>query len=244
MLLALRVVLMLVYFLLVAAMGLVIGLVRPFNPDNSRVIARLFAWGGQRILGLRVQVEGLEQLQGLGPCVYVANHQDNLDLFVLGGMLPPRTVSVGKKSLRWIPVFGLMYWLAGNILIDRNNRRRALGAMSEVVTALRERNTSIWIFPEGTRNRGRDLLPFKKGAFHTAVQAGVPIVPVCVTPYARQANFRRLHSGDAVVRVLPPVPTSGMSLDDVPALMEQCFTQIKSNIDALDQVPVAEPQVA
>ncbi len=244
MLLALRVVLMLVYFLVVAAMGLVIGLARPFNPDNSRLIARLFAWGGQRILGLRVQVEGLEQLQGLGPCIYVANHQDNLDLFVLGSMLPARTVSVGKKSLRWIPLFGLMYWLAGNILIDRSNRKRALGAMSEVVTALRERNTSIWIFPEGTRNRGRGLLPFKKGAFHTAVQAGVPIVPVCVTPYVNRADFRRLHSGDVVVRVLPPVPTRGKSLDDVPALMEQCFEQIKTGIDALEQMPVAQPQIA
>jgi 1-acyl-sn-glycerol-3-phosphate acyltransferase len=235
MLFAVRVVLMLVYFLAVAAIGLVICLLRPFNPDNSRIIAAIFAWGGQRILGMRVDVAGEEHFHGLGPCVVVCNHQDNLDLFVLGGMLPSRTVSVGKKSLRWIPVFGLMYWLAGNVLIDRGNARKAMGSMDAAVTALRERNTKIWIFAEGTRNRGKNMLPFKKGAFHVAIKAGVPVVPVCVNSYMKSSNFRRLRSGDARIQILPPIATTGLGEQDVPALMQRCFEQMKAGIDALDQ---------
>ena len=234
MLFAFRVTVLLIYFLLIACVGLLIGLVRPFNPDNSRIIAKMYAWGGQRILGVRVTAEGVDNF-GQDPCIIVANHQDNLDLFILGGILPRRTVSVGKKSLIWIPFFGLMYWLAGNVLIDRGNPRKARDTMSSAVDALRERNTSIWIFPEGTRNRGENMLPFKKGAFHTAVRAGVPIVPVCVNSYVKGTDFGRRHSGDAQVRVLPAIETKGLTLDDVPRLMQQCYLQMMAGIEDLDR---------
>jgi len=241
MLFVLRMVAMLLYFLGVAAVGLLLCLVRPFHPDNSRLIASWYSWGGLRILGLRVQAEGREHFNIPGTYIVVANHQDNLDLFVLGGYLPRRTVSVGKKSLRWIPLFGIMYWLAGNVLIDRGDRRRALDAMGAVVKALQERNTRIWIFPEGTRSRGRGLLPFKKGAFHTAIQAGVPIVPVCVSSYAQQADFNRLTSGKVRVQVLEPISTEGLTSSDVPELMERCREQMQATIAELDQQTQSAP---
>jgi len=242
MLLVIRVVAMLLYFLGVAALGLLLCLVRPFNADNSRLIARWYAWGGLKILGLKVQADGLEHFDLPGTYIVVANHQDNLDLFVLGGYLPRRTVSVGKKSLRWIPLFGIMYWLAGNVLIDRGDRRRAMDAMGAVVTALQERNTRIWIFPEGTRSRGRGLLPFKKGAFHTAIKAGVPIVPVCVSSYAQQANFNRLTSGKVRLQVLEPISTEGLTGNDVPELMERCREQMQASIAELDQQTQSAPR--
>lgn len=235
MLFIVRLIAMLLYFLVVAALGLLLCLVRPFNPDNSRLIARWYSWGGLKLLGLRVEAEGLEQFNKADTYVVVANHQDNLDLFVLGNYLPRRTVSVGKKSLLWIPVFGIMYWLAGNVLIDRGNRQRAMDAMGAVVTALRERNTRIWIFPEGTRSRGRGLLPFKKGAFHTAIQAGVPVVPVCVSTYAGKADFSRLRSGTVRIKVLAPISTEGLTTADVPALMERCRDQMQAELAELDQ---------
>jgi 1-acyl-sn-glycerol-3-phosphate acyltransferase len=68
------------------------------------------------------------------------------------------------------PVFGQLYWLTGNLLIDRNNRAKAHGTIAEVVNAFKKRNISFWMFPEGTRSRGRGLLPFKTGAFHAALR--------------------------------------------------------------------------
>src|SRR5690606_41616567 len=102
MLLVIRVVAMLLYFLGVAALGLLLCLVRPFNADNSRLIARGYAWGGLRILGLTVQAGGLEHFDLPGTYIVVANHRANLDLFVLGGSPPRRAGSVGAAGLRWI----------------------------------------------------------------------------------------------------------------------------------------------
>lgn len=235
MLFILRLIVTLAYFVAVAALGLLLCLLRPFNPDNSYRIARLYAKPGQRILGMKVSAEGLEHLQSPGPCVIIANHQSNLDLFVLSGLLPRRTVTIGKKSLRWIPVFGLMYWLAGNVLIDRANSRKAMGSLDGAVKALRERKVGIWIFPEGTRNGGRNLLPFKRGAFHMAVQAGVPIIPVCVSSYPGQLDFRRLRSGQARIRVLPAMPTEGLGVEDLQRLIADCHQRMKACIDELDQ---------
>ena len=75
-------------------------------------------------------------------------------------------MSIGKKSILWMPLFGQIYWLSGNILIDRANRARAFETLAQTAVKIKEKCLSIWIFPEGTRSRGRGLLPFKAGAFH------------------------------------------------------------------------------
>ena len=176
MLFLLRMFFMGVHFIVAGILGLLIGICRPFNPDNSRLCARLYALGGLPILGLRLKAE-MDTPRDVRTCVYIANHQSNYDLYVLGRVVPRRTVSIGKKSLKWVPLFGQLYWLAGNVLIDRSNARQARQALQATTDALQHRDTSIWVFPEGTRNQG-ELLPFKKGAFQIAVDAGVPIVPV------------------------------------------------------------------
>src|SRR5690606_2041971 len=131
----------------------------------------------------RVETDLAELHKQQQACEIVANHQSNYDLFVPVGTVPTRPVSLGKKSLKWIPLFGHLYWLAGNVLLDRGNARRAKQAMLATTQALRERQVSIWVFPEGTRNQEAELLPFKKGAFQMAIAAGAPIVPVCISRY-------------------------------------------------------------
>ena len=90
-------------------------------------------------------------------------------------IVQPPTVTVGKKSLAWIPFFGQLYWLTGNLLIDRNNRAKAHGTIAEVVNAFKKRNISFWMFPEGTRSRGRGLLPFKTALFMLLSRLACPL---------------------------------------------------------------------
>lgn len=108
--------------------------------------------------------------------------------------MQPPTVTVGKES-GVDPVPGQIYWLTGNLLIDRNNRAAAHSTIAEVVNSFSKRKISFWMFPEGTRSRGRGLLPFKTGAFHAALAAGVPIIPVCVSNTSNKINLNRWNNG-------------------------------------------------
>ncbi|MGG2396921.1 1-acylglycerol-3-phosphate O-acyltransferase [Pseudomonas sp. SH1-B] len=235
MLFVLRMLLMGVHFLVAGVLGLLIGLCRPFNPDNSRLCARLYSRPALRLLRLKLKTDVGPLLAHQRSCVIIANHQSNFDLYVLGRVVPKRTVSIGKKSLKWVPFFGQLYWLAGNVLIDRSNALAAKRAMLTTTETLRNRDTSIWVFPEGTRNLGRGLLPFKKGAFQMAINAGVPIIPVCVSNYAKSMRLNRWNSGDVLIRSLPAIPTAGMSLDDMPALMERCQQAMNECISKMDK---------
>ena len=234
MLFLLRMLAMGVHFILAGILGLLLGICRPFNPDNSRLCARLYSVPAQWLLRwkLKTDVQPLRDHQRA--CVIVANHQSNYDLYVLGRVVPPRTVSIGKKSLKWIPFFGQLYWLAGNVLIDRGNGRQAKQAMLQTTETLQQRETSIWVFPEGTRNLGKGLLPFKKGAFQMAIAAGVPIIPVCVSTYANRLKINSWSSGKVLIRSLPAIPTLGLTLDDLPQLMERCQQMMREGIEQLD----------
>ncbi|MEO7107783.1 MAG: 1-acyl-sn-glycerol-3-phosphate acyltransferase, partial [Rhodoferax sp.] len=134
--------------------------------------------------------------------------------------------------------------LAGNVLIERGDAAKAKASMLKTTDALQHKNTSIWVFAEGTRNLGKGLLPFKKGAFQMAIAAGVPIVPICCSNYKRTMRLNRWHSGPLRIRALPPMSTTGMTLDDMPALMEQCRDLMVVAIDELDKAghPGLAPQ--
>lgn len=200
----------------------------------------MFGWGGLKILGLTLRLEGREILRNMQPSVMIANHQNNLDLFVFGSIVPKRTVTIGKKSLRYLPIFGQVYWLAGNILIDRKKSRQSINAMSETAEALRHKQTSIWVFPEGTRNYGKDLLPFKKGAFHIAKQAQAPIIPICASSYGRHVDLNKWRAGTILVRVLAPV--EGRLTDDksITELRDELHQVMKETVAALDAEVMAD----
>lgn len=234
MLFFLRMLLMGLHFIVAGVLGILIGLCRPFNPDNSRLCARIYSRPALWILRLKLKAQ-TEGLRDHSPsCVIIANHQSNYDLFVLGAVVPKRTVSIGKKSLKWVPFFGQLYWLAGNVLIDRGNAAKAKRAMLTTTDTLQHKDTSIWVFPEGTRNLGNGLLPFKKGAFQMAIAAGVPIIQVCTSTYIKHMQLNRWKSGIIKIRSLAPIPTLGLTLDDLPALIEQCQQQMRACIDSLD----------
>ncbi|UTL82504.1 lysophospholipid acyltransferase family protein [Pseudomonas putida] len=233
MLYCLRMLLLALHFLLVGAIGLLIGLLRPFNRDNSRIFARLYSRPATWLLRIKVEAEVGPLWDQPPGCVIIANHQSNFDLFILGHVVPRRTVAIGKKSLGWIPLFGQLFWLGGNVLVDRKNAYQARKALQVTTRILRD-DTSIWIFPEGTRNPEDQLLAFKKGAFHMALEAGVPIVPVCVSRYARRLGLNSWRRRTVIVRSLPPINTEGLTQQDIPTLIEQCRGQMQQCIDHME----------
>ena len=230
-------------FVLASVLGILLGLIRPFHPSNSRLCARFYGFLGLPIIGIDVESSGLENFPKGKPFIVVANHQSNWDLYVVGSVVPERTVSLGKKSLKWAPLFGQLYWLAGNILIDRGNPKKAMEAMEITKRALIESNTNIWFFAEGTRNRGKNMLPFKKGAFVTAINAGVPIVRVCTSAYLDGFSMGKLNNGTAKIRVLPEIETKDLSMNDINKLMAHCHESMLEVINELNS-PVIEGSAA
>ncbi len=225
----------LLFFVIVSLVGMFLLLLRPFNPDNTRLFGRIYSLGGTRILGIKLNVQGLSVTKDMPPSVVIANHQSNFDLFVCGAVVPKRTVSIGKKSLLYIPGFGLLYWLAGSVFIDRKKGKSSKVILDATTAALTKGHRSIWVFPEGTRNNGGDLLPFKQGAFRMAIEAGVPIVPICVSRYAGQLDLNKAQSGVVDIRVLEPISTEGKTLSDTAQLMDECWQVMRQTIDEMDK---------
>lgn len=157
-----------------------------------------------RLIGVELVITQHPDTLELAPVMYVANHQNNYDLFTLPAVVPKNTVSMGKKSLKWIPFFGQMYWLSGNILIDRGNRSKAMDTLSRSAKKIIETQLSVWMFPEGTRSYGRGLLPFKTGAFHTAMNAKVPVVSVCMSSTHNKIKLNRWNNGKVYIDIMAP----------------------------------------
>jgi 1-acyl-sn-glycerol-3-phosphate acyltransferase len=205
--------------------------------DYAQMMVRLM----RPPLGLRVRAEGRENLTRHSPCIYIANHQSIFDVVVLGEFYRVGTVVIGKKELRRIPFFGWLYAVTGNVFIDRSDNPSAVGRLVEAERAIAERGVSVWIFPEGTRGKQPGiLLPFKKGAFYMAVATGVPLVPVVAGPVRPLFDPRRLRAspGTIPVRILDPIPTTGLTEGDVPALirtahdrMQAALTELNVNVE-------------
>lgn len=202
-----RIFLVTIALFVISLASIVMCVFRPRNRNNAHYTAYIMGKLA-KIFGIDVEIRKAQELEDLCPVVYIANHQNSYDLFTVSASLPKRTVSVGKKSLRWIPFFGQMYWFTGNILIDRNNRSKAHGTIATSAQKMRENNLSVWLFPEGTRSYGRGLLPFKTGAFHTAKQADVPIVPVCISNSHDLVDLNRWNNGKMIIEFMAPITMS------------------------------------
>jgi 1-acyl-sn-glycerol-3-phosphate acyltransferase len=174
----------------------------------GRVI--LWAWG------VEVRVDGTAPV---GPAVYAANHGSALDIPIVFGYLPVDFRVVHKRSLHYLPVFGQFLYLGGHIAVDRANAFRARRSLSRAAVRIRG-GISVLVFPEGTRNRGEGVRPFKRGSFVLAVEAGVPVVPVSLSGVKRIAPFGlvRLRPGRVVVTLHPALPTDGLTFDEAGAL--------------------------
>ncbi|KAF2027190.1 1-acylglycerol-3-phosphate O-acyltransferase [Setomelanomma holmii] len=166
-----------------------------------------------------------EEALGMRPVVFVGNHQTELDVLMLGCMFPKWCSVTAKKSLKWTPFLGWFMALSKTVFIDRANRTQARTTFDNAVVTMRKERQSVFIFPEGTRSYASEpmLLPFKKGAFHLAIDAQVPIVPVVCANYSNvfDTKKKRVAPGIVDVSVLPPIPTKGLGKEDVDDLVEK-----------------------
>ena len=208
-------------------------LLSPRNPKHVYTFGQWFA-RMSRVFGIKLEVRIPESVKDAGPSLYIANHQNSWDLFTVSGAIQPRTVTVGKKSIAWMPLFGQLYWITGNILIDRNNRSKAVGTISQVADNIKKRNVSVWMFPEGTRSRGRGLSPFKTGAFHAAIAADVPVTPI-VCSNTEGVKLNRWNNGVVIVEILPPVSLDGYTKANVRELANECREQMKVKLEELNK---------
>ncbi|MGK9173903.1 1-acylglycerol-3-phosphate O-acyltransferase [Yokenella regensburgei] len=234
MLFIIRVIIVVIYSILVCVFGCLYCLLSPRNPKHVATFGHMFGRLAP-VFGLKVEQRLPQDYANFGKAIYIANHQNNYDMVTASNIVQPPTVTVGKKSLLWVPFFGLLYWLTGNLLIDRNNRAKAHGTIAQVVKHIQKRNISVWMFPEGTRSRGRGLLPFKTGAFHAAIAAGVPVIPVCVSTTSNKINLNRIKNGLVIVEMLPPVDTSGYGKDQIRELAAHCHELMAKKIGELDK---------
>ncbi|MGA9524428.1 MAG: lysophospholipid acyltransferase family protein [Myxococcaceae bacterium] len=158
----------------------------PFNlKSGSMWIARLL-WAPVLVWVSRakVVVHGRENVDPNRPTIYVSNHQSSFDIPVHLVSIPVNYRFVAKSSLKWVPMLGWYLWAAGHILIDRGHRHRAITSLQKAGRKIRQ-GTSIMVYPEGTRSDDGRILPFKKGPFALALEAGVAVCPVTIEGSAR-----------------------------------------------------------
>jgi putative phosphoserine phosphatase/1-acylglycerol-3-phosphate O-acyltransferase len=170
----------------------------------------VFADVSSALIGLNLVVRDEHYLWQSRPAVFVFNHQSKVDVVILAKLLRRDIAGVGKKEIKNMPFIGKTLELAGTIFIDRENSASAIEAMKPLVDAMRNQGKSVAISPEGTRSITPKLAAFKKGPFHLAMQAGVPVVPIVIHnagDVAPKGDFV-FRSATVEVDVLPPVDTS------------------------------------
>src|SRR5207244_13271570 len=168
------------------------------------------------LAGVRLNVVGEENLWSSRPAVFIFNHQSSLDALIVGSLLRRDITAVAKKEAARDPRFAPVGLLIDVAYIDRSNSKKARSALAPVVEKLRS-GVSLAIAPEGTRTPTPRLGRFKKGAFHIAMQADVPIVPLVIRN-AGELMWRGsslVRAGTVDVVVLPPVATDGWRVDDL-----------------------------
>jgi len=213
-----------------AVLALLLG---PFSRTGDPVLwlarrwARVLLWSA----GVKVIVNMEAQLDPRRPYVFAANHLSTVDIFALFVALPVNIRFIAKKQLGQIPLFGWAMAAGRFIFIDRKNPGAARKSIDRAAARIRE-GSSVAIFPEGTRSRDGLLGPFKKGGFHLAQQAGVPVVPIAI-----KGAGEVMPPGSVLVRPGPVIVTVGAPIEtkdlteaaDRNALVERVRSEIERN---------------
>ena len=185
-----------------------------------------------RLSGAKVHVSGKENLDPNQAYVFVSNHRSYLDTATLFLHTGRRIGMLAKKELLKVPILGFGMGFVNVMAIDRSNRERALQT-TETATGRIRAGRSFGVFAEGTRAKPGELMPFKKGAFYMAANAGVPIVPVAIknTDYLMGKGTGEARSGTIEVVILTPVETTDCKSDEeVKRLVEKVRSLIATEL--------------
>jgi 1-acyl-sn-glycerol-3-phosphate acyltransferase len=217
------------YVLAVAPPGMLISALFGAK-DHLYVLGHIGVRLGLALAGIRVRVAGAEHVPHGRAAVYAANHQSNIDPPVIFHAVHPRLHILYKAELEALPLLERAFRYGGFIPVDRRNKEAALRSIEVGAASIRAGN-SFLIFPEGTRSRTAELLPFKKGGFIMALKAQAPIVPVAV-----QGGRDSMRKGSWIirpvtvsVRIGAPIESAGLTLDD----RDQLIAVTRQRIEAL-----------
>jgi 1-acyl-sn-glycerol-3-phosphate acyltransferase len=210
----------------------------PFDRKGRVVHHYARLWGKVALLANRVKVtvEGIENVKGEGPYIFMSNHQGTYDIFTLLGYLPFQFKWLAKKELFSIPFFGWTMAAAGYVSIDREGTRQTVEAMNEAAERIRD-GMSVVIFPEGSRSPDGTIQPFKKGGFTLAIKSKVPIVPIAIAGSREIMPKDKLTAtrGEIRVRMDHPIETQNCSMKDRNALMDKVGGSISKNFELISQ---------
>jgi len=218
-----------------AVLGAGIGLLNRSRRDAANFATSVGSDAALALAGVRLQVVGEENLWAERPAVFSFNHQSSIDMPVLGALVRRDLTGVAKKEAARDPRFAPVGALVDVAYVDRGNTKQAKQALAPVVEKLRA-GVSIAIAPEGTRSPTPRLGRFKKGAFHIAMQAGVPIVPIVIRN-AGEIMWKGspfIRKGTIDVAVLEPIPTSDWKVEE----LDERIAEVRSlYLETLDDWP-------
>lgn len=210
----------------------------PFDRKGKVVHRYARLWGKVALIvnGVNVKVEGLENLKGKGPYIFMSNHQGSYDIFALLSHLPYQFKWLAKKELFSIPFFGWTMAAAGYISIDREGSRETVRAMNEASKKI-QNGMSIVIFPEGSRSSNGSIQNFKKGGFTLAVKSKIPIVPISIAGSREIMPKGGLKTSSGEIRIMigSPIETKDYSIREKNILMEKVRETISKNFDLISK---------
>jgi len=208
----LKLILLLVHTIIVSTLALLAGLL-----DRSHkiyfILTKVFSAPVLAMAGIKVKITGKENVIPKTPYVFVSNHRSLFDIPVLQRFVPNDFSFVFKKEIAWVPLFGWQMQLGPHIIVDRKNPEKAMKSIEKAKKMLVQRKISVLLFPEGTRSKTDEMLPFKRGAFHLAAQVGFPIIPVTVsgTKNLFQKKPFRINSGKVTLNFDKPISADNIN---------------------------------
>ena len=219
------------YVLVAAPPGLLLAILFKW-PGILYVLGHGGVWLALKFAGIRIVVRGREHLRPERAVVFCANHQSNVDPPVLFRVLHRRLHILFKAELSKLPLLGRVFLIGGFVPVERGNREAAMTSITAGAQKIREGH-SFLIFPEGTRSRTRQLLPFKKGGFIMALEAQAPIVPVAIDGgrAAMRKGSKLVWPTTVTVSIGPAIETRGLTIDDRDRLIESVRDAVQIMLD-------------